>query len=148
MVISSAPSANTNNNSQVSHNICPRCEAFLFSNHYDEPQCLRCGYVDYSYTPPPQIGRKNMLSSARLSVCRYMGDSPVLAETLAYAEQRRLRNRIVWSVTCPFCDEDDVEMEQSSLSGKRKEIREERYRCPDGHRVSLIPRRDGSRGWK
>ena len=78
---------------------------------------------------------------------RYMGDAPKLAETLAYVQLRRLRNRIVFGVTCPFCAT-DVEMEQSSLSGKRKEIREERYRCPDGHRVSLIPRKDGSMGWK
>ena len=68
-----------------------------------------------------------------------------LAETLAYVQLRRLRNRVVFGVTCPLCD-DDVEMEQTSLSGKRKEIREERYRCPEGHRVSLIPRRDGSMG--
>ena len=71
----------------------------------------------------------------------------MLKETLAYVELRRFRNRIVRGVTCPFC-EMEVEMEQSSLSGKRKEIREERYRCPEGHRVSLIPRRDGSMGWK
>lgn len=146
MVISSAPPANTDIRPQVSHSTCPRCEAALFSN-YHEPQCLRCGYVDYSYTPPPQIGKKNLLRSGRRSVSRYVGDSPMLKETLAYVELRRFRNRIVRGVTCPFC-EMEVEMEQSSLSGKRKEIREERYRCPEGHRVSLIPRRDGSMGWK
>ena len=145
MVISSAPS--TDIKTQTQHNVCPRCAAFLVSNYY-EPQCLQCGYVDYTYTPPAQIGRKNLMSAGTQFVFRYMGDSPRLAETLAHVQLRRLRNRIVFGVTCPFCETPDVEMEQASLSGKRKEIREERYRCPDGHRVSLIPRKDGSMGWK
>lgn len=144
MVISSAPSTNTQ--TQTRHNPCPRCAASLVSNYY-EPQCLQCGYVDYSYTPPTVIGKKNLMSAGTRFVFRYMGDAPKLTETLAHVQLRRLRNRIVFGVTCPFCVT-DVEMEQSSLSGKRKEIREERYRCPDGHRVSLIPRKDGSMGWK
>ena len=144
MVVSSAPSTNTR--ARVEHALCPRCEASLVSNYY-EPQCLQCGYVDYSYTPPTQIGRRNLMSAATRYVFRYIGDAPKLAETLAHVQLRRLRNRVVFGVTCPLCDE-DVEMEQTSLSGKRKEIREERYRCPDGHRVSLIPRKDGSMGWK
>ena len=144
MVVSSAPSTNTR--TQADHGLCPRCEASLVSNYY-EPQCLQCGYVDYSYTPPTQIGRRNLMSAATRYVFRYVGDAPKLAETLAHVQLRRLRNRVVFGVTCPLCDE-EVEMEQTSLSGKRKEIREERYRCPDGHRVSLIPRRDGSMGWK
>ena len=144
MVVSSAPSTNTR--TQADHGLCPRCEASLVSDYY-EPQCLQCGYVDYSYTLPTQIGRRNLMSAATRYVFRYVGDAPKLAETLAHVQLRRLRNRVVFGVTCPLCDE-EVEMEQTSLSGKRKEIREERYRCPDGHRVSLIPRRDGSMGWK
>ena len=144
MVVSSAPSTNTR--TQATNALCPRCEASLVSNYF-EPQCLQCGYVDYSYSPPTQIGRRNLMSAATRYVFRYVGDAPKLAETLAHVQLRRLRNRVVFGVTCPLCD-DDVEMEQTSLSGKRKEIREERYRCPQGHRVSLIPRRDGSMGWK
>ncbi len=144
MVVSSAPS--TDIRTQARHAQCPRCKASLVSNYF-EPQCLQCGYVDYSYTPPTQIGRKNLMSAATRYVFRYVGDAPKLAETLAHVQLRRLRNRVVFGVTCPLCEE-DVEMEQTSLSGKRKEIREERYRCPHGHRVSLIPRRDGSMGWK
>ena len=144
MVVSPAPS--TNDRTQEKHALCPRCEASLVSNYY-EPQCLQCGYVDYSYTPPTQIGRRNLMSAATRYVFRYVGDAPKLSETLAHVQLRRLRNRVVFGVTCPLCDH-NVEMEQTSLSGKRKEIREERYRCPQGHRVSLIPRRDGSMGWK
>ena len=145
MVISSAPSTNTG--LQTRKNVCPRCDGSVVSNYY-EPQCLQCGYVDYTYTPPTRIGSKSLLSAGTRFVFRYMGDAPKLTETLAHVQLRRLRNRVVFGVTCPLCDSPDVEMEQSSLSGKRKEIREERYRCPYGHRVSLIPRKDGGMGWK
>ena len=144
MVISSAHSPDTN--LQVRHSMCPRCDASLVSR-YDEPQCLQCGYVDYSYSPPTRIGKRNLMSSSTRYVFRYIGEFPKFAETLAHVQVRRLRNRIVFGVTCPFC-KDDVDMEQTSLSGKRKQIREERYRCESGHRVSLIPRKDGSMGWK
>ena len=30
----------------------------------------------------------------------------------------------------------------------RREVREERYKCMDGHRVSLTPKTDGGLGWK
>ena len=103
----------------------------MVSNYY-EPQCLQCGYVDYSYTPPTRIGKKNLISSSTRYVFRYIGEAPLLSETLAHVQLRRLRNRIVFGVTCPFCDVPDVEMEQTSLSGKRKEVREERFRCSDG----------------
>ena len=122
---------------------CPRCAGPLVTTYY-EPECLHCGFADYSYTPPTQIGNTLMSSGTRF-VFRYIGDAPRLTETLAHVRLRRINSRIVFGVTCPFCDAD---MEQSSLSGKRREIREERYKCPDGHRVSLIPKRDGSMGWK
>ena len=80
MVISSAPSTGTK--SQVRHSACPRCEAFLVSSYY-EPQCLQCGYVDYSYTPPTRIGKKNLISSSTRYVFRYIGEAPLLSETLA-----------------------------------------------------------------
>ena len=141
MVISIAPrTATTTRRSRI----CPRCDASLIIT-YDEPECLQCGFVDYSYTPPIQIGKKNLVSAGTWYVFRYIGDAPKLMETLTHVHLKRLRNRIVYGVTCPFCQK---EMEQSSLSGKRREIREERYRCPDGHRVSLIPKADGSMGWK
>ena len=72
MVVSSAPSSNTR--TQAEHAVCPRCEASLVSNYY-EPQCLQCGYVDYSYTPPTQIGRRNLMSAATRYVFRYVGDA-------------------------------------------------------------------------
>ena len=141
MVISSAPTTAVRPRPQQ---LCPRCDAALIKAYY-EPECLQCGFVDYSYTRPIRIGKKSLMSAGTQFVFRYVGDAPRLVETLAHVRLRRLRSRIVFGVTCPFCE---AEMDQSSLSGKRREIREERYRCPEGHRVSLIPRRDGSMGWK
>ena len=124
---------------------CPRCEALLSVN-YEEPACLQCGFVDYAYTPS-LVGRKkkSIVSNGTHYVLRYVGDFPSLSNTLTHVNLRRLRNRVVYGVTCPFCGQ---EMEQSSLSGKRREVREERYKCEEGHRVSLTPNKNGSLGWK
>ena len=126
------------------HQVCPRCEASLIMT-YNEPECLQCGFVDYKYVSPTPISAKNLMSSATRFVFRYIGESPNLKETLVDVQLRRIRNRVVYAVTCPFCQS---QMDQSSLSGKRREIREERYKCTQGHRVSLIPRKSGSMGWK
>ena len=125
--------------------ICPRCDARLRINYF-EPQCLQCGYVDYAYVPErPAHRRKNMVGAGTQYILRYIGDFPYLAETLAYVKLERLRNRVVFGVKCPFCDR---AMEQSSLSGRRRELREERYKCTEGHRVSLTPTQSGALGWK
>ncbi len=141
MVISSAPTTTVKTRPQQ---VCPRCEASLIRT-YNEPECLQCGYVDYKYVSPTPITAKSLMSSATRFVFRYIGDAPNLMETLVHVQLRRIRNRIVYAVTCPFCQS---HMDQSSLSGKRREIREERYKCFQGHRVSLIPRKSGSMGWK
>ena len=124
---------------------CPRCETRL-SIGYDESVCMVCGYVNHDYVPPSVVGRKqSMVSSGTRFVLRYVGDFASLAEILTHVKLKRLRNRIVYGVSCPFCGGD---MEQSSLSGKRREVREERYRCTEGHRVSLTPTKSGALGWK
>ena len=124
---------------------CKRCGSRVVMGYY-EPECLTCGYADYSHTSSLSSGRqKNVVNSATRFVLRYVGDFPVLSQTLAYVKLVRVRNRAAYAVTCPFCSKD---MERSSLSGKRPDVREERYRCTDGHRVSLIPRKSGAMGWK
>ena len=125
--------------------ICPRCDAHLRINYY-EPQCLQCGYVDYGYVPEkPTIRKKSLVGAGTQYILRYIGDFPYLAETLAYVKLERLRNRVVFGVECPFCSQPMV---QSSLSGRRRELREERYKCTEGHRVSLTPTQNGALGWK
>jgi hypothetical protein len=113
---------------------------------YDEPQCLGCGFSDYTYTKPaPANGHSHIISTATRYVLRYVGDFPRLTEALTHVKLVRVRNRVVYAVRCPFCDRG---MGQSSLSGKRPELREQRYKCMDGHRVSLVPGRNGMLGWR
>lgn len=124
---------------------CPRCEARLRIS-YEEPECLQCGYVDYQYSPPQSMRReRSVISTGTHYILRYVGEFPTLANTLTHIKLQRLRNRAIYGVDCPFCGRDMV---QSSLSGKRREVREERYKCTEGHRVSLTPNKNGSLGWK
>ena len=127
----------------TARSVCPRCEARLRIN-YCEPECLQCGYVDYTYRLSRRV-RKNVVNSGTRYVLKYVGEFPALSETLAHIQLHRLRNRVVYGVSCPFCGRSMV---QASLSGKRREVREERYKCMDGHRVSLTPKSDGGLGWK
>ena len=124
--------------------VCPRCEAPLYIT-YEEPECLQCGYVDYRYTVPGVAASKSIISSATRYVIRYVGTFPALMDLIAHVQVQRVRNFVVHGVKCPFCDR---QMIQSSISGNRKGVREGRYRCEEGHRVSLTPAKDGSLGWK
>ena len=123
---------------------CPRCSARLFVG-YHEPECLQCGWVNYDHQAPVQPQKKSILGSATRYILRYVGEFPALSETLAHVKVVRLRNRAVYGVACPFCTKP---MTQTSLSGKRREVREQRYECGLGHRVSLTPAGRGSLGWK
>ena len=124
---------------------CLRCNTRLMMG-YDEPQCLHCGYADYSYTrsTTPQE-KRSIVSTATRFVLRYVGDFPTLGNTLTHVKLIRVRNRVVYAVNCPFCEK---AMDQSSLSGKRPEVREQRYKCMEGHRVSLVPCKNGMLGWR
>ena len=124
---------------------CHRCGSRLVMG-YDEPECLSCGWVDYSYTNArASTNGASIISAATKYVLRYYGDFANLGETLVYARAVRIRNRVAYAVNCPFCGQ---VMEQSSLSGKRPEAREQRYKCSQGHRVSLVPTKRGTLGWR
>ena len=125
---------------------CYRCGTRLVMG-YDEPECMSCGWVDYSRTTATSASSNgaSIISAATKYVLRYCGDFANLAETLVYARVVRIRNRVAYAVNCPFCDQ---VMEQSSLSGKRPDAREQRYKCSLGHRVSLVPTKRGMLGWR
>lgn len=128
-------------------NRCPRCSGRLTMG-YDEPECIWCGFQDYGYTPEVSAVRQHsILSSATRSVVRYVGDSPALAELTTEARAVRMGNRLVHQVECPFC-EDRKLMVPASLSGRRREVREERFKCVESHRLSLTPARNGALAWK
>ena len=124
---------------------CLRCGTQLVMGYY-EPECLNCGYADYTYTNGASSNRgKSILSAATRYVLCYVGGFSNLTSTLAHVKLIRVRNRVIYAVNCPFCNKS---MEQSSLSGKRPDVREQRYKCMQGHRVSLVPGRNGALGWR
>lgn len=124
---------------------CPRCEAILTQSYISEPpNCVRCGWEDYSYEEPKARKARNRFLGGTTHKLRYMGtrESPasnfVIDVELRHVPREDGRGgKMVAFPECPFCD-DPSPMEQTSLSSKRKEIREERYRCPNGHRVRLM----------
>ena len=129
----------------VTKKLCPRCDSRL-TKGYEEMQCLNCGYADYSSEPDHlKSDRKNVLSTATKYILRYVGTFPSLVDTLTYVKLIRVRNRVVFAVNCPFCEKT---MDQASLSGKRPEVREQRFKCLEGHRVSLVPIKNGMLGWR
>ena len=125
--------------------VCPRCEAPLRITH-EEPECLHCGYVDYHYTARA-VGadKKSILSSATRYGIRYLGTFPALTDLTAHVHIERVRNFVVHRVKCPFCNN---QMIRSSVSGNREGVQKGRYRCDEGHRVSLTTDKDGGLGWK
>ena len=145
MLESKTPQAKTLQASVKTRNKCPRCSGFIHWS-YEEASCLQCGYVDY-FSPPQRTTPKSnsILNKGTEYILRYKGDSECLAEILTIVKVVRIKNRVTFDLDCPFCG---VRMEQASMSGHRKEIKEERFKCPTGHRVSLIPSDEGVVGWK
>ena len=125
--------------------LCPKCSSIIVKSYY-EPQCLQCGYVDYS-TPLKKIASpgNTVVGSATRYMVRYKGHSENFKEKLAHVKVVREKNRIIFNVDCPFCE---TSMEQTSLSGKRKDLREERFKCNQGHRVSLLPSKKSGITWR
>ena len=125
---------------------CPKCSARLHVT-FEDAECINCGYVDYEYVAP-QVGntrKGSIISTGTRYVLRYIGEFPALTQVVTHVKVYRIRNRVVYGVSCPFCGSG---MSQSSLSGKRREIREERYKCTSGHRVALCPDNKSELGWK
>ncbi len=124
---------------------CVRCGSRMFMGH-DEPECVTCGHADYTHTQEmaPRTARASIVSAATRNVARYVGASEGLVHTLVHMRLVRKGARAIYAVTCPFCE---GAMEESSLSGKRSEPREQRFRCRDGHRISIIPGRKGMPVW-
>ena len=115
---------------------CYRCGTRLVMG-YDEPECMSCGWVDYSYTDPSVSSNgASIISAATRYVLRYCGDFANLAETLVYARAVRIRNRVAYAVNCPVLRQ---VMEQSVPVGQAARRAEQRYKCSDGHRISLVP---------
>ena len=84
------------------------------------------------------------LMRAALQVIRYGGDFPALTETSIYIEVARRSTRAGFDIPCPFCSQ---AMEEVSLSGKRREGKERRFKCADDHRVLVRESSNGMYVW-
>jgi len=105
-----------------------------------------CGFVDYNFTPRPQPSR-SLLATGTHFLVRYIGSFPAMKERLVHVHAVRGSGvaKIRHDANCPFCGRS---MEAVALSIKRKQICEDRYICPEGHRISLLQDRGGDVGWK
>ena len=124
---------------------CPRCGSSALLTNYDETTCVNCGYVEYLAPPDMDIAADDPAAMrgpafrATTYVARYGGPFSeqkhrlVYVTTYAYPDMKKHDAQL--RVKCPW---DSLEMERSSLSGKRKRHNETRFRCPDGHRLSLL----------
>ena len=119
---------------------CPRCNNRLQQNFADmEPKCVACGFVDYTFIPKISVG-KSILQTATEYYIRYNGTYDYLKETTVHVKTIRIGNangsgRLENKPNCPFCE---GSMESLSLSGKRKDKIEARFKCASDHRISLF----------
>ena len=69
--------------------LCPKCSSAIVKTYY-EPQCLQCGYVDYS-TPLEKIESpgSTVVGSATRYMVRYKGHSDNFKDKLAHVHRRR-----------------------------------------------------------
>ncbi|MDP6714208.1 MAG: hypothetical protein QF368_06255 [SAR202 cluster bacterium] len=124
--------------------VCPRCDSGMVAV-YDELDCMICGYVDYSWTPPSSRSRGAGRGAEVRYRLPYVGDSSsMVGNTIIVTVDRRTTKQPL-NVSCPFCDGG---MEQTSLTCSGKGAREERYICNQSHRVSLMRDREGGLGWR
>lgn len=127
--------------------VCPRCQGKLRID-YDEPACLRCGYVDYSYVPTKQVDEQSVLSSATKMRVRYGGDERHLRKTLCLVNKRKRSpgstiGSLADEAVCPF---DGLVMRQIQEAAKRNRGYS-RHQCDNNHVIALVPIGDGNLVW-
>ena len=148
----------------VGYQYCKKCGGVLMQS-YDELKCPKCGWVDYSYESEPvstglslfanRNGRGSgkercgpiMIAEGRIVpgyIARYSGDYEHLKGTqinigLLKATSTRAMGtatKLMLVPQCPWCE---ARME---YIGRMKPRKEERFRCVQEHRISLVDRGD------
>ena len=77
-------------------------------------------------------------------VIQYGGGLRALTETSIYGKVARRGNSAGFDIPCPFCSQ---ATEEVSLSGKRREGKERRFKCADGHGVLVRESSNGMYVW-
>ena len=84
-------------------------------------------------------------AAATRFILRYVGEFPNLADLLVQVKLARSKDGVALDVACPFCK---GQMYRESLLDKRPNVREQQYRCDDGHRISVASAEGGRLGWR
>ena len=69
-VVESIPRESSNGAVAERRTVCPRCESRLRTSYF-EPECIQCGYADYSYRPVNGV-KKGIINSGTRYVIRYV----------------------------------------------------------------------------
>lgn len=151
--------------------ICGHCGGSTFRPGREETTCLDCGWADYATLPPPpeRFIQQSVFSSAVRYRARYSGadrryraviidvalknirvKGTIPAGRLPFGENFRFITKLMCS--CPFCDEDClplVNQPRQWVDGKKIERPQGNrlYRCPQGHRFTLVNREDSTLTW-
>ena len=148
---------------------CPRCSSAPLLSNFDETKCVHCGYVEYALTDGHEQTAAESNADESIDIAsqpfrattyavRYAGafeqQKGKIVFVTAYAEPNQKKRDALLRVQCPFCMDSDSDsdsdspamMSPASLSGKRRRMNEQRYRCDLGHRLSLLLH-GGDRPW-
>ena len=130
---------------------CDRCETGVMAAQGDDLVCLSCGYrlYDAAINAPSVKGGL----PGNVHILRYLGKYEEMGNKTLIVEVSAVENRARAQVTplCPFCAAPMADIGVANTrTGKgqgglwnRKDV--QRYRCADGHRISIAA---GMAGWE
>jgi hypothetical protein len=126
--------------------VCPRDGARLRLQAGEYPNCLHCGYEDYSYDLPKRK-RRNALARG-VAQLRYIGFAAGLEGQTITVRLRGHPKAAAAAVSVPSCPWCNGDMKAVPKSGYGKNDGERTYKCRKRHRILLYTSTDGEwRGW-
>ena len=128
------------------YGVCPRDGARLRTQANEYPNCIHCGYEDYTYTLPKRR-RHGGLMNGLVAQLRYIGFAATLmGQTITVRAERDLSQLGIATIpSCPW-DAKDMKAVPKNAYGKNKG--ERTYRCGRRHKIILLSSANGDwRGW-
>ena len=101
-----------------------------------------CGYARYT-ADERRESAASAVTAASIRIARYDGEFPQMSGRVIRYRIGRRGNRVGEIADCPFCG---AETQEASLSGKRRDVTETRFQCPQEHRFSLVGK--DARRWR
>ena len=124
---------------------CPRDGTRLRVQADGYPNCIHCGYEDYTYALPK---RRRDNAAGLMAQIRYIGFAAHLMELTITVRAKRHQQSTSGIVTVPSCPWDAKDMKAVPRNGFGKEKDERTYRCGRRHKIILLSSANGDwRGW-